>query len=174
MATAQSCDVLDFGCKLADAAKSAVGDAIDNLAADVLEALGTSVAGLGTVWVNIGTPVLTGSGGSEAVPAGGAGQEQTTTIMGYLLWISLAVAVVSLVLLGGIIASHRRRGEGLAGIGRIGLVLVAVVLISGSSALVAGLMPHGPHNAGGTTAFLQSSLWYYMGAAVVEIGRAHV
>lgn len=160
-----ACDLIDFKCKAVEGAKEAVGGAIDDLATDVLDALGTAVASLGTLWVSIGTPVLTGSGETEALA--GAGQEQIDTVMGYLLWISLIVAVVSLFLLGGIIASHMRRGQGLASVGRIGIVLVAVVLISGSSALVAGLMPRGPADAGGTTAFLQSSLWYYMGAAVV-------
>src|SRR5699024_3853877 len=60
---------------------------------------------------------------------------------------------------------------------KLGLVLGAVVLISGASALVAGVMPSGPSTAhvGGTVLFLQDALWWYMGAAAVlsvMIGRA--
>src|SRR5690606_8379565 len=39
--------------------------------------------------------------------------------------------------------------------------------IAGAGAIVAGLMPSGPRNAGGAVLFLQSGLWWYMGAAAV-------
>src|SRR5690606_40053304 len=102
------------------------------------------------------------SAGSSAPSAG-----NITTVLGYVTWISLVVAIISLMILGALIATRMRAGEGIAAVGKVGLVLGAVVLISGASALVTGLLPAGPSNAGGAVLFLQSSLWWYMGAAAI-------
>jgi len=164
-----ACSPLDPVSCVTDVASSAIGNAIDNMAKAVQEAFGKAVASLGTVWVNIGTPNLTGSGGASSIAAGTAppNSGNITTVLGYATWIALAVCVVSLVILGAIIATRMRAGEGLAAVGRVGLVLGAVVFISGASAIVTGLLPRQPINAGGTVAFLQSGLWWYMGAAAV-------
>ncbi|MFC0456199.1 hypothetical protein ACFFGR_06485 [Arthrobacter liuii] len=136
----------------------------------VMEAFGKAVASLGTLWVHIGTPNLTGSGSSTSSIAAGSAAPNAgniTTVLGYVMWISLAVAVLSLFILGALIATRVRAGEGIAAVGRVGLILGAVVFISGASALVSGLMPSGPSNAGGAVLFIQSGLWWYMGAAAV-------
>lgn len=163
------CGPFDITCAASNLAQSAIGDAIDNMATAVMEATGKVVASLGTVWVNIGTPNLTGAGGSSSLPVGSTapGSENLTTILGYVMWIALAICVMSLVGLGATLAIRHRSGEGVAVIGRVGIVLGAVVLISGASALVAGLMPTTPTNAGGAVAFLQSGLWWYTAAAAV-------
>lgn len=153
-----------------DWVESAVGDAIDNMANAVLEAYGKAIASLGTVWVHIGTPNLTGTGGSSTISPGSSApdSENITQVLGYVTWISLAVALLSLFILGAMIATRMRAGEGIAAVGKVGLVLAAVVLISGSSSLVSALLPSsGPRNAGGAVAFLQSGLWWYMGALAV-------
>lgn len=163
------CGFLDFTCKAEELAKSAIGDAIENMANAVLEAFGRAIGSLGTVWVHIGTPNLTGSGGSSAIDAGSSAPDSAnvTSVMGYVMWISLGIAVLALFILGALIATRMRAGEGIAAVGRVGLVLSAVVLIAGAGAIVAGLMPSGPRNAGGAVLFLQSGLWWYMGAAAV-------
>ena len=163
------CGFLDFTCKAEELAKSAIGDAIENMANAVMEAFGKAIASLGTVWVHIGTPNLTGSGGGSAIDAGSSAPDSAnvTSVMGYVMWISLGIAVLALFILGALIATRMRAGEGIAAVGRVGLVLSAVVLIAGASAIVAGLMPSGPRNAGGAVLFLQSGLWWYMGAAAV-------
>ncbi|MFS0700057.1 hypothetical protein AB6N24_08820 [Cellulomonas sp. 179-A 4D5 NHS] len=150
-------------------AKSAIGDAIENMAKAVIEAVGRAVASLGTVWVNIGTPNLTSTGGSSSVAAGSSAGNagNITTVLGYVTWISLAIALIALFILGGLIATRMRSGEGIAAVGRIGLVLTAVVLVSAASSLVGALLPDRPQRVAGTVAFLQSSLWWYMGAAAV-------
>lgn len=152
-----------------EVASNAMSDAIDNMANAVMEAFGKAIASLGTLWVRIGTPNLTGNGGSSSISAGSSApdSENLARVLGYVTWISLAVAVLSLFILGALIASRMRAGEGMAAVGKLGLVLSAVVLISGASALVSGLMPSGPRNAAGAVAFLQSSLWWYMGALAV-------
>lgn len=166
---AGECGFLDFGCKAEQFAKSAVGDAIENMANAVLEAFGKAVASLGTVWVHIGTPNLTGTGGGSSIGAGSSAPNSgnITQVLGYVTWISLAVAVLSLFILGALIATRMKAGEGLAAVGRVGLVLAAVVFISGASALVTGLVPSRPSRAGGAVLFLQSGLWWYMGAAAI-------
>lgn len=152
-----------------EAASNAMSDAIENMANAVMEAFGKAIASLGTVWVHIGTPNLTGTGGSSPISAGSTAPDagNITQVLGYVTWISLIVAILSLFILGALIATRIRAGEGIAAVGRVGLVLTAVVLIAGASAIVAGLMPSGPRNAGGAVLFLQSGLWWYMGAAAV-------
>lgn len=156
-------------CYMQKGVEAVVGSAVENLASAVMEAFGRCVASLGTLWVNVGTPDLTGAGGSSPVRAGepSPGSAGVTTVLGYVTWVSLVVAVVSLVGLGMVVAVRMRRGEGLAAAGRLGLVLGAAVLVSSASALVSGLMPSAPSAAGGATLFLQSSLWWYMGAAAI-------
>lgn len=166
-------------CQVNKGIEALVGSAIENLANAVMEAFGKAIASLGTVWVYIGTPVLTGSGGSSSIAAGSSAPNSSgiSTVLGYVMWVSLAVCILSLFILGAVIATRLRSGEGIAAVGRVGLVLAAAVLVSGSSALVAGIMPSGPRNAGGAVLFLQSSLWWYMGAAAmasVIIGGARM
>lgn len=166
----EECGLTDLNCKLGEWASSAVGDAIENMANAVMEAFGKVIASLGTMWVNVGTPNLTATGaGSSAISPGSSAPKSgdLTLVLGYVTWISLAVAIVSLMALGAVLATRMRRGEGAAAVGKLGLILAAVVLISGASALVSGLMPSGPTNAGGAVLFLQSGLWWYMGAAAV-------
>nr|WP_256939947.1 hypothetical protein [Arthrobacter sp. BF1] len=163
------CGWLDFGCNAEEIAKSAIGDAIENMANAVLEAFGKAVASLGTLWVNIGTPNLTSDGGSSPIGAGESapGSEGIVTILGYVTWISFAIAAISIVILGMMIATRLRQGEGIAAVGRVGLILGAIILMGGATGFVAGLLPSGPQGAGGAVLFLQSSLWWYMGAAAV-------
>ncbi|MDN5764037.1 MAG: hypothetical protein L0H41_17210, partial [Microlunatus sp.] len=65
------------------------------------------------------------------------------------------------------VAASLRRGEGALNVGRLGLVAGGVVLIAGAGSLVGGLVPAGPRGAGGATLFIQSGLWWYMGALAV-------
>lgn len=152
-----------------DAINNAVGDAIENMANATLEAFGKAVASLGTLWVNVGTPVLTGTGGGSSIAAGttAPNSDGIITVLGWVTWIAIVLAAISIVLLGALIATKMRAGEGFQAAGRLGIVLGAIFLISGATALVSGLLPNGPQGAGGTVLFLQSSLWWYMGAAAV-------
>lgn len=168
-----SCSVTHFwdcpGQWLGDAASSVAGSALEHMAQAVEQALGTAMASLGTLWTKVGTPDLTGGPTISAVQPGtaGPGAAGITSVLGDVMWVSIVIAVVSLVILGGMMAVRMRRGDGIAAAGRIGLVLAAVVLISGASALVTGLMPAGPSHVGGPVLFLQDSLWWYMSAAAV-------
>ena len=157
-----------LGC-VGDAVNSAVGEAIENMANAVLEAFGKAVASLGTLWVNVGTPNLTGTGGGSSIAAGASApnSEGVITVLGWVTWIAIAIAAISIILLGAVIATRMRNGEGFQAAGRLGIVLGAIFLISGATAFVSGLLPNGPQGGGGAVLFLQSSLWWYMGAAAV-------
>lgn len=148
-------------------AESVVGDAIQNMATAVLEALGKTVASLGTMWIYIGTPNLTGGGSTVDSSAPGAFSAPVLTILSYITWVGLAVAVISAIVLGAMVALKMRRGEGMQAVGKFGLVMAGVILISSSSSLVAGLLPTGPAQAGGSVAFLQGSLWWLMMAVAI-------
>ena len=163
------CGALDFGCKAGQIASSAVGDAIQNFANAVMEMVGKAVAALGTIWLYIGTPNLTGGSGESSIPASSTppGSAGLVTALGYVTWIGLAAAAMSMLWLGVLISASIRRGEGALNVGRLGLVLGGVVLISGAGSLIGGLLPAGPRGVGGATLFIQSGLWWYMAALAV-------
>lgn len=163
------CGLLDIGCHAEEWVNSAVGDAIENLARAVLEAFGKAVGSLGTLWVNVGTPNLTGTGGGSSIAAGSSApnSEGIIAVLSYVTWVAIVIAAISIILLGALIATRMRNGEGFQASGRTGIVLGAIFLMSGATALVSGLLPRGPQGAGGAVLFLQSSLWWYMGAAAV-------
>jgi hypothetical protein len=164
-----ACSFLDPISCIGDGIENVVGDAIENLANAVLEAFGKAVASLGTLWVNVGTPNLTGTGGGSSIAAGSTApnSEGIIAVLGWVTWIAIVMAAISIILLGALIATRMRNGEGFQAAGRLGIVLGAIFLMSGATALVSGLIPRGPQGAGGAVLFLQSSLWWYMGAAAV-------
>lgn len=169
---AQDCGVVDLICQGKNAAAGLVDDTIANMAKSVLDASTKAISSLGTMWVHIGTPNLTGTGGGSSLSPGSSApySSNITVVLGYVMWISLAVAALSLIGLGTLLAVRMRAGDGIASVGKLGLVLGAVVLISSAGALVGGLAPSGPAAAGGAVLFLQSGLWWYMlVAAVVSV-----
>lgn len=167
-----ACDPLDLVCigqeSIGDVISSASNDAVQQLVNQVLEGFGKAVASVGTMWVSVPTPVLTaGEGTTRAVgapPAAGA----FTEILNYVSYVGLAVCVLSIIALGALLAVRNRRGEGFGHVGRLGIVFIAVMLVSGASALVAGLLPDAaPDGSSTTVGFLQNSLWFYVGALAV-------
>lgn len=169
------CDLITnpLGCAT-DAVGSTVGSAVDaaagNAMAKFAESVSESVAGglaaLGTLWVNIGTPNLaegTSAGrNAGATPPGADGIE---TVLSYMLYVGLGVCVLSLMVAGARIAMAHRQTDG--GVGeeeaRVGVVLMATIVISAASSLIGGLFRGGRiGQAGETVAFLQNSLWFYV------------
>ena len=156
---------LDPICKAKEWATSSIGDAIGNLADGVMEAFGKAIASLGTIWVKIGTPNLTG--GSTVVPAGDPpGTAGIDTVLGYATYIAFGVAVLGLIV-AGVRLALARPGQTQQGVERIGVVLLAVILISASVGIVTALLDSGGRAASPTVSFLQNSLWYYTLAVAV-------
>lgn len=169
------CSWWQWDCKMSDFGATLAGDAVENLAAAVLEAVLVGVNVLATSWVYVGTPDLTSGDGMSGGMATGnvntgtpSGATQVETLLGYAVWISLGVCVLALITLGATMAINQRRGEGSGTLSKIGLVLFATVLISGAAGIVSGVLPStGPADSSRPVSFLQSHLWWFMGAAAL-------
>jgi len=68
------------------------------------------------------------------------GTEGFTAIMGWVKWVALAVCVIGLIVAGAMMAVQSRRGEGGEHVGKIGMALGGVVVISAAASLVGFLM----------------------------------
>ena len=158
------CGTFDPVCRAKEWAGSAIGDAISSLADGVMEAFGHAIGALGTIWVRIGTPNLTG--GATVVPAGEPpGTAGIDTVLGYAAWIAFGVAVLGLIT-AGVRLALSRSGQTQQAVERIVVVLIAVILISASVGIVTALLTPG-RTASPTVSFLQNSLWYYTLAVAV-------
>lgn len=91
-----------IGSGVSNAASSVFSDALGGLAKAVSEAVGKVVAALGTVWVHVGTPQLTTTGGGST-PSDAVG-----FVQGSLWWYTAAAAVLAVIVGGGRIAWERR------------------------------------------------------------------
>lgn len=172
IAAEEGCAPVDLFCVGGDAIgnviSNASNDAVQQLANSVLEGFGKALASIGTMWVAVPTPVLTAGDGTTRLPTNNPGSEQFSTILGYVTFIGLTLAVLSIIALGAMIALRSRRGEGFRHVGTLGVIFIAVLLISGASALVGGLLgTNAPEGSSTTVGFLQNSLWYYVGGLAV-------
>jgi len=151
----------------------ATQDALQQLVNNIIEAVGKAFAALGSIWVLVPTPNLTGGGSTDLnkSAANAAGAAGFTTILQWVVWISLAICILSLIAGGALLAVNRRRGDGQGHVGRLGIVVGAVILISGASSLVAALLPSmGSSNASNAVGYIQDSLWWYVaGFAILSI-----
>lgn len=68
------------------------------------------------------------------------GTEGFTSIMGWAKWVALAVCVLGLIAAGALMAIQSRRGEGGEHVGKIGMALGGVIVISAAGALVGFLV----------------------------------
>lgn len=169
----EECGVIDFVCKGRQGISDLMQGTLSDIVNSILEAVGNAIVAVGTIWVRIPTPDLTG-GGSGSTPVEGwaapDGSGEIETVLSYGAWIALGVCVLSVIALGVRLA-HVRTGDGAEQMGRLGMVLGAVVLISGAAAIVTALMPTpgsrpGPA-ASAPVGMIQDSLWWYTAAVAV-------
>ncbi|GAB3930711.1 hypothetical protein GCM10011575_47290 [Microlunatus endophyticus] len=148
-------------CELGNTISGALADQLQHLADAVNEAEGRLIGAIGSLWVSIPTPGLSNSSDRPVTDLGHAPNAgHLTTLLGYAQWIGLVLAILSLVILGAIIASRMRAGEAMGQVGKIGWVLGGVILIAGGGSLASRLLSHRPTHVDSTAAFLQGSLWY--------------
>ncbi|WP_233198131.1 hypothetical protein [Cryobacterium sp. Y50] len=153
---------------MGDFVANASNDAVQELANSVLEGFGKALASVGTMWVAVPTPVLTAGDGTTRLPTNSPGSAEFSTILGYVTYIGLTLAVLSIIALGATIALRIRRGEGFRHVGTLRVIFIATLLISGASALVGGLLgANAPGGSSTTVGFLQNSLWYYVGGLAI-------
>ncbi|MFI8634237.1 hypothetical protein ACIGEP_16770 [Microbacterium sp. NPDC077663] len=172
MAAAAECEWWDLVCKggnaVGDVVSKASNDAIQELMNRTLEGFGAAVASMGSMWVQVPTPVLTAGDGSTTGGGTPPGSEAFGTILNYVTYIGLTVALLSLIALGALVTVRVRRGEGIRSVGALGIIFFAVMLISGASALVGGLLSSSaPDGSSSAVGFLQNSLWFYVGGLAV-------
>lgn len=157
---------------VSDAASSVAGNALEKAATEVKEAVGEAVASVGTVWVRVKSPTLTGNDadGAPAVQAGDtagpAAESGVLTFLQYASYISLGVCVLALIVVGTRMAIETRRNDAELHVTRVMTVLIAAILISAAGAIATAIMPE-TSSGESTVAFLENSLWYYTAAAVV-------
>ncbi len=174
-AAGDGCAVTDPLCLVKQAAGSVVSsaatDALQQFVNDILEAYGKAIASLGSIWVDVPSPVVaTGGGGGTITSPPGSGT--LTTLLGWVVWVSAGIAIVSLITAGVMMAARRRHGDGEAHVGRVGVILLSVILTSAASALVAGFLPQtlAGNQAGSVAGWVQDQLaWYTAGLAVLSI-----
>ena len=181
-----SCNLLNPFCALSDKVSEFANDTLADLGNSVLESVGSTAAAVGTAWVGIPTPNLTGGGGGSqsagwdtppgvdgTVETPGNSGSWTTTpalndILGWATWLAFGVAVLSLIAWGARFA-WSRSGDMDREMGRLGTILGATVIVSAASGIVAALLPSARNasNTSDSVAFLQDSLWYYVAALAV-------
>lgn len=165
-----TCGWANVGCQVQAFAASAVGDAMVNMANAVLTAVGKVVGSLGSLWVYIGTPTLTGGGGDSGVAPGAhaAGTSGIDLVLGYATWLAFGICVLGLIVLGvrmGLARRQQAAGEEVSA--RFGAVLAAAVVISGAVGVVTAIAPSRRSHGSSTVAYIQDSLWWYMIAVAV-------
>ncbi|QHC61102.1 hypothetical protein [Rathayibacter sp. VKM Ac-2760] len=169
----EPCGIFDFGCQAGVVVSQATNDALQQFVNNIFEGYGKAIASLGTLWVNVPSPVTVvdrgggvNGGGTPPVP------EAFETILGYVTWVSAGIAIMSLIFAGVMMASRRRHGDGEAHVGRIGVIVFAVLLLSSASALVTGFLPLALHlnESSSVVGWVQGQLeWYTGGLAVLSV-----
>ena len=72
----------------------------------------------------------------DPTPVQPPGTEGLNTLMGWAKWVALAVCILGLFAAGALMAIQSRRGEGGEHVGKIGMALGGVIVISAGAALV--------------------------------------
>ena len=146
---------------LSDVVSSASSNVLQNFADAITEALANGLAGLGTLWVNVRT-VPIDSGGAAPQKSAPPGSDDLETILSWTMYVSLAICIGALMVVFARIAWPRRHTDVADDAGRVGGVLIGVMLISGASALISGLLDAHQITAGGAAGFVQSRTWWYV------------
>jgi hypothetical protein len=175
-APAAPCAPLDALCSVknvaGDVISAATNDALQQFVNNILEGYGKAIASLGTLWVYLPSPVAVvdaKGGAAGGTPPGGAAFVQ---VLGYVMWVSLGIAVASLIVAGAMMTSRRRHGDGESHTARLGVIVFAVLLISSASALVSGFLPRvlAGNQASSVVGWVQGQLeWYTAGLAVLSV-----
>lgn len=76
----------------------------------------------------------------DPAPVQPPGTEGFLSIMGWAKWVALALCIMGLVAAGAMMSWQSRRGEGGEHVGKIGMALGGVIVISAAGALVGFLM----------------------------------
>jgi type IV secretion system protein TrbL len=167
------CSFVDVGCNtskiVADAIEQGATNTLKQLMDAALTTFGQVIASLGTMWVYVPAPEFTkGAASTDGYTPGETVTSDFDTLLGYIAWIGLIVAVLSIIGFAILYMRARSAETGMDALGRLGLVLGGVFLITSASSLVAWVIPKTAPD-GSTTAvgFLQNSTWFVVLAMAV-------
>ncbi|WP_234424846.1 type IV secretion system protein [Clavibacter sp. VKM Ac-2542] len=154
---------------VSDVVVSAAGDTLRQLVHDAVEAYGRVIASLGTMWVHVPSPQFSkGDASTVGYTPNSTVTSDFDTLLGYIAWIGLIVAVLSIIGFAMLYMRARSEDTGMDSLGRLGVVLAGVFLITSASSLVAWVIPNSaPDGSSSTVGFLQNSTWYIVLAMAV-------
>ncbi len=145
---AQECAAKGIG----EVVSKAANDTVQQLMNNALETFGKVVGSLGTMWVNVPTPQLTrGDSNASGYTPDGTVTSNVDTILGYIAWIGLVVAVLAVIGFGITLMRARADGDGLEAFGRLGIIFGAIFLVTGASSLIAWVIPAAAPDGSSTT-----------------------
>jgi hypothetical protein len=159
------CQIVDPVCMLASGAGQLASSGLEALVQPAYDALASGLAALGTLWIKIPTASLLAPDGQH-VAAAAITSPETSTVLGWVKWLGLVIAIGSLMVAGVMLAHSRQRGQASRASQRILIVLFGAAVISSAPALVGWLMPAVPA-ASGIVMFTQQSLGWFTAAAAV-------
>lgn len=160
-----ACGIVDPVCMIASGAGQLASSGLQALVQPAYDALASGLAALGTLWIKIPTASLLAPDGQH-VAAAAITSPETSTVLGWVKWVGLVIAVGSLMVAGVMLAHSRQRGQATRASQRILIVLFGAAVISSAPALVGWLMPTVPA-ASGIVMFTQQSLGWFTAAAAV-------
>ncbi len=76
----------------------------------------------------------------DPAPVQPPGTQGFVSVMGWAKWVALAVCILALFAAGAMMSINSRRGEGGEHVGKIGMALAGVIVISAAAALVGFLV----------------------------------
>lgn len=162
-------DPLNPACVISSVAGQAVSDGLDGLAKAIQEGVTQVMGSLGTLWVQVGSPVLLGDGtSSSGLGTGHTGSaDNLGSLLSWVMWIAGVLAVIGLII-AGVKVAIARPSTIRAAASEVGWTLVAVTITSGATALVAALYgAFGESKGSPAVALVQNSLAWYAAAIAI-------
>ena len=160
-----ACGIVDPVCMIASGAGQLASSGLEALVQPAYDALASGLAALGTLWIKIPTASLLAPDGQH-VAAAAITSPETSTVLGWVKWLGMVIAIGSLMVAGVMLSHSRQRGQASRASQRIVIVLFGAAVISSAPALVGWLMPAVPA-ASGIVMFAQQSLGWFTAAAAV-------
>lgn len=146
---------------VSDTVQQVGNDALSKAVEDTFNGFGSFVTQLAFAWIYAPTPSLSAGGvdeQSQALPDG------VITLLEQAKWLGFAIAILSLLVLGGrMVMAHRQR-EGAVLIGRLFWIFAGIGLIAGAGGVVAHLLQGNEFSrgAGAGVGFVQVQLFPWM------------
>ena len=148
----------------------ATSDGLDQVANAMLDAVGSIIAAIGTMWVHLRTPDIRNLGGEgvdllgQAPPA----SQEFIMILNWIMGICVVLAVGSLIVAAMSMMARRREGDSTLGSGRVLLIAGTTAVAMSAGAIIAAVLPRGAAaDVNGAVEWLQNSLFWWTAVLAV-------